>query len=250
LLSNKEKMTMKFRFLYIFPHPDDECFGPAAAMHSQLKEGHEVFLLTLTKGGATKQRHNLGVSIEEMGEIRYQEMLDVEKTLNLTSMEVLDLPDSGMKEMDPRLIEKIVYDKIVEINPDIIVSYPVHGISAFHDHLVTHAVVKRVYWELMDNKPEGLKLKRLAFFTLRDNCKPVWMNNGIRVKNSVDEEIDCVMPLNNGQIDAMVKGLECYTTYKDTIKESDVVKKIGSEICFEFYNEDIKPPVSKIEEGL
>jgi len=67
------------RILYIFPHPDDESFGPAAVIHSQIKNGHEVYLLTLTKGGATQQRHNLGLTVAEIGEVRYREMLAVEK---------------------------------------------------------------------------------------------------------------------------------------------------------------------------
>ncbi|MFC2176745.1 PIG-L family deacetylase, partial [Bacteroidota bacterium] len=35
------------RLLYIFPHPDDESFGPIPAIHQQLAQGNEVFLLTL-----------------------------------------------------------------------------------------------------------------------------------------------------------------------------------------------------------
>ncbi len=65
------------KILYIFPHPDDESFGPARAMSKQRRQGHEVYLLTLTRGGATKQRFKYGYSIEEMGEVRYREMLEV-----------------------------------------------------------------------------------------------------------------------------------------------------------------------------
>ena len=54
------------KLLYVFPHPDDESFGPAAAMHAQLRAGHDVYLLTLTRGGATKQRHKLDLSVEQM----------------------------------------------------------------------------------------------------------------------------------------------------------------------------------------
>ncbi|MFC1733666.1 PIG-L deacetylase family protein, partial [candidate division KSB1 bacterium] len=36
-------------FLYIYPHPDDESFGSAHAMSKQLRQGHEVYLLTLTR---------------------------------------------------------------------------------------------------------------------------------------------------------------------------------------------------------
>lgn len=30
--------------LYIFPHPDDESFGPAPAISAQLRRGFEVYL--------------------------------------------------------------------------------------------------------------------------------------------------------------------------------------------------------------
>jgi LmbE family N-acetylglucosaminyl deacetylase len=62
------------KILYIFPHPDDESFGPAPAIAAQKRARHEVYLLTLTKGEATKQRHRLGVSKAEMGQIRCEEM--------------------------------------------------------------------------------------------------------------------------------------------------------------------------------
>ena len=65
------------KIMYIFPHPDDESFGPAGAIHQQIKEGNEVYLLTLTKGGATKVRHQLGLSIKEMGLVRETEMQQV-----------------------------------------------------------------------------------------------------------------------------------------------------------------------------
>ena len=157
------------RFLYIFPHPDDESFGPVAAMHQQLRSGREVYLLTLTKGGATKQRFRLGLSIEEMGEVRYKEMLDVRDTLGLTGMEVLDLPDSGLKEMDPRHIERVVAEHIQTMRPNIVVTYPVHGISGFHDHLVTHAVVKRVFLQMQESGQRTIRLstRRLPFKALR-----------------------------------------------------------------------------------
>ena len=121
----------RMKILYIFPHPDDESFGPAAAMSKQRRQGHEVHLLTLTKGGATKQRHKYGYSVEEMGEVRYREMLNVAKALDLNEMTVLDLPDSGLKETDPREIEKVVIDEIERIQPHVIVFETLFGGPAF-----------------------------------------------------------------------------------------------------------------------
>src|SRR4030042_2075412 len=137
------------KILYIFPHPDDESFGPALAMSKQQRQGHEVCLLTLTRGGATKARQKLGYSIEEMGRVRYQEMLCMADVLQLAEMTVLDMPDGRLKDFDPFIMEAALTGHIMRMQPGVVGTYPVHGISGFHDPLVTHAVVKRVYIELV-----------------------------------------------------------------------------------------------------
>lgn len=232
------------RILYIFPHPDDESFGPAPVIKSQVDQGHEVFLLTLTHGGATRVRNELELSVSQMGKIRYQEMLNVEKVLQLSGMTVLDLPDSGLKEMDPREIEKIVEEHIKKIRPEIIVTYPVHGVSGFHDHLVTHAVVKRVYLQLRD---EGESyLKRLAFITIPNKVtEPVQAGNFV-MKQSDPDLIDCEVPLDSKAKDILKAALSCYETYREIIKKSGVVEKVGDKVCFEIFGEDHKPPLNDL----
>ncbi len=237
------------RFLYVFPHPDDEAFGPAGAMHRQLQQGHEVYLLTLTRGGATKQRKRLGLSVEEMGEVRYQEMLEVEKALGLSGMTVLDLPDSGLKHMDPRKIEKVVSDHIRKIQPDIFVSYPVHGISGFHDHLVMHAVAKQVFLALRE---EGVPyLKRLAFFTIPYEGDGTFKKGAdFIMKQSLPEEMDCVVSLNESNIDALKESLDCYKTYQQVIEKVQVKELVGDSIYFEIYQESFNPPLTDLTEHL
>ncbi len=198
------------KILYIFPHPDDESFGPAGAIHQQISNGHQVHLLTLTKGGATQVRFKLNLSIEQMGEVRLREMQRVKSVLNLASMKVLDFPDGGLKELDPRILERTVTKHIEEIKPDIVVTYPVHGGSGFHDHLVTYAIVKRSYLELKENNASYLK--RLAFFTMRDDSKkPSIQSDGWpRLKLSEDALIDCITPLRDEDIEKMKEALLCY----------------------------------------
>lgn len=119
------------KILYIFPHPDDESFGPAGAIHQKMSDGHEAHLLKLTRGGATQVRFKLEYSGEEMGDLRLREMHKVKEVLKLTSMTVLDFPDNGLKELDPRNLEKAVANHILEVQPDIVVTYPVHGGGGF-----------------------------------------------------------------------------------------------------------------------
>ena len=233
------------RILYVFPHPDDESFGPAPAISKQRRQGHEVFLLTLTKGGATKIRHKFDYSIEQMGEVRYGEMKEMAKVLDLTELTVLDLPDSGLKKMDPRKIERVVAGAVERIRPDILVSYPVHGVSGFHDHLVMHAVIKRVYLEL---KEKGAHyLKRLAFFTI---AKPEKQEGIFTLSWSTDEEIDCVFTTDSVDMDNFIKALDCYETYREVIEKTGVKKSVSSEIVFEIFQEDHNPPLTDLCDGI
>lgn len=240
---------MSRKILYIFPHPDDESFGPAAVIHSQIEKGHAAYLLTLTRGGATRQRHKLGLTVEEMGEVRYREMLEVEKVLGLSGMQVLDFPDSGLKELDSRILERAVQRHVEEVMPDIVVTYPVHGVSGFHDHLVTHAVVKRVYMELAD--AGAGYLKRLAFFTLPDSGEPTWTSGDMpRFKLTEQALIDCIIPLQDADIHAMSEALKCYASYKETIEKSDVLEKIGNKAYFECFAEDFTPVLDDLTDQL
>ena len=213
-------MTSSKRILYVFPHPDDESFGPAAVIYLQRQQGHEVYLLTLTRGGATKVRHKLGLTIQQMGEVRYQEMLKVEKVLRLNVMTVLDLPDSGLAEMDPRELERIVSEHIQKIRPHVVVTYPVHGVSGFHDHLVMHAVVKRLFVEL---KSKGTDYwQRLAFITIPNKVEEPMQSGTFLMKQSDKSLIDCEIPLDENAKEAMKQALLCYDTYREIIEKSGV----------------------------
>lgn len=228
------------RILYVLPHPDDESFGPAGAIDKNIKEGHEVHLLTLTKGGATKQRYRLNLTIEQMGEIRFQEMQNVQKCLNLTSMEILDLPDSGLKEMDPRDLEKIIKDYTLKINPHILITYPVHGISGFYDHLVCHAAVKRIFVELKGSS----NVKRLAFFGVTD--EDAKKNIYFPIKAFKDEEIDCIVELSEENVKAAHTALDCYETYKEVIEGTHIKEMVTRSIPFEFFQESFNPPINSL----
>ena len=167
------------RILYIFSHPDDESFGPARVMSWQRRQGHEVYLLTLTRGGATRQRHKYGYSVAKMGEVRYQEMLDVAQVLDLSGMTVLDLPDSGLKEMDPREIEAVITGHIQKIEPDVVVTDAVHGISGFFDPAVFH---------------------RAAFWTIRAG-EAAAASDLFRLTGSKAEAIDVVMTVDEVDVE-------------------------------------------------
>lgn len=233
------------KILYVFPHPDDESFGPAPAIAAQLRKGHEVYLLTLTKGEATKQRFRLGITKEEMGEIRFREMECVREVLGLTGMEVLDMPDSGLKELDPQEIEEEIKTHINKIEPEVLVTYAVHGISGFEDHLVSHAVVKSVYCDL--RRVGKSYPKRLAFFTHYNENEGEGKFN---LTSSKKEEIDCWVQASDEDYQKFYDALDCYETYQQIIEESNVKNEVGKRVPFEIFQENFNPPLTDITDRL
>lgn len=233
------------KILYVFPHPDDESFGPVPAISAQLRQGHDVYLLTLTKGEATKQRHRLGINKKEMGEIRFREMQCVEKVLGLSGMTVLDLPDSRLKNMNPIEIEQVIKKHIHEIQPEVIVTYAVHGVSGFEDHLVSHAVVKRVFCELQQKGSEYLQ--RLALYT---HYAEEEVESKFNLKSSKKEEINCWVETDEKDRQKFLAALDCYETYQQVIEDSGVKNAVGGSVPFEIFGESPEEPLENITDGL
>ncbi len=222
--------------LYVFPHPDDESFGPAPAIWQQKQQGHDVHLLTLTRGEATRQRHKHNLSKEEMGVARFKEMQCVAEKLQLASLKVLSYPDGELGAMDPRILEETLVDHIKRVKPDVLITYAVHGISGHHDHLVSHAVAKRVFCQLQDEEPE-IAPARLAFFTL-----PPPTENGDRpdhLQHSAAEAIDVIVTLTDDDLSKGTDALDCYVTYHDVIEQHQPLNTVRhSGVCFELFGEN------------
>lgn len=234
------------KILYVFPHPDDESFGPAPAMIRQRMAGHDVHLLTLTRGEATSQRHRFGYTREQMGEVRCRELQCAGEVIGLEELTILDFPDSGLKDLDPLELEEAVTRRILAVEPEVLVTYPVHGISGFHDHLVTHAVVKRTFCKLRAERPAAVR--RLAFFAVFD---PVQPSGAFQLESSEENEIDCIVEVDEKAADLGRKALSCYETYQQVIEDSGILEHVRTrDVYFEIFQEDHTPPLDDITKNL
>ena len=231
--------------LYVFPHPDDESFGPAPALARQRRDGHEVHLLTLTRGEATSQRERLDLSKEEMGRIRTEEMENVARELDLSSLTVLDLPDGALASMDPRRLASIMKTHVERTQPDVMVTYPVHGISGHPDHLVSHAVVKHLACSLRANGSDYPR--RLAFFTLPESETA---SRPDHLRTSPDDAIDCMQAFSAADMERATAALYCYETYLPVIEEHRPLDTIGDGVAFECFGEHHRPRLTDLTAHL
>ena len=99
-------------------------------------------------------------------------------------------------------------------------------------------MVKRVYVELRERVSY---LKRLAFYTITEEeaAQFEW----VHLTGSKPEEIDVVVPLDEVDLEAMRRALDCYVTYAATVEESGIKRNIPREAVFEIYQEAHDPPL-------
>jgi len=231
--------------LYVFPHPDDESFGPAPALARQQRAGHDVHLLTLTRGEATTQRERLGLSKEEMGETRRGEMQGVAQALSLASLSVLDFADGALAELDPRVLEGAVAAHVRERHPDVLATYAVPGVSGHRDHLAAHAVVKRVFCQLRGEEGAGY-LQRLALFTLPEDAD----DRPAHLTGSPEELIDARVRFSDEDRARAEEALTAYETYQPVIEEHRPLRSVAGGVCFELFQEAFAPPLGNLFDDL
>jgi hypothetical protein len=106
-------------------------------------------------------------------------------------------------------------------------------------------VVKRAYVELRERAPY---LKRLAFYTITEEeaAQFEW----VHLTGSKPEDIDVVVPLDEDDLEAMRRALDCYVTYAETIEESGIKRNIPREAVFEIYQEEHEPLLENLCERL
>jgi len=111
------------------------------------------------------------------------------------------------------------------------------------------AVVKRAYVELRERAPY---LKRLAFYTITEEeaAQFEW----VHLTGSKPGEIDVVVSLDEDDLEAMRRALDCYVTYAATIEAhrdgTGIKRDIPREAVFEIYQEARDPPLDDLIDGL
>lgn len=157
-------ISPKQKVLAIFPHPDDEV-TVAGTLIKLKKDGHEVVLACLTRGEKGKSS---GIKDEdELAKLRTAEMQRSAELIGVDRLIQSDYPDSGIEELGMDSLKKIVHQLILEVDPDVMISYDSKvGLYGHPDHRLTGKAVEKVF--LKHKGEEEFKPQRLYQVTL---CK-------------------------------------------------------------------------------
>lgn len=184
----------------IFAHPDDEAFGPCAALLVEKMAGNEVHLILATAGENGTNPDNLA----NLGEIRLREWHEAGRLLEADSMNYLGYTDGMLSnslymEVASR-IESIVRNTLQEredIETIEFMSLDLGGLTGHLDHIFMARVACYVFYRLQAEDQRFTKI-RLACLHANDhpasNCNWLYMDAG-RTPEMISETIDASVHL-------------------------------------------------------
>jgi bacillithiol biosynthesis deacetylase BshB2 len=141
--------------LVVFPHPDDESFGPAGTIANFTKSGIPVTYACLTLG---EMGRNMGnppfANRESLPQLRKQELIDACEILGIKDLRMLGFRDKTIEFEDEIEVIAAIKKIIVEVQPSLIIThYPGHGVHPDHD-ATARATVAAVKELSTEKRPE------------------------------------------------------------------------------------------------
>lgn len=143
------------RLLVIFPHQDDEIVMAGGLIQGALASGWQVKVLTVTDGGKGKIFiHGKGRSVAE---IRKNELGVAMKRIGVSDWEVGGFGDATLKYNRKWL--SWVSKKLLEYDPQIVISYDNTGLTGHPDHIALSKgifeISKTAKWDYWTVGPVG-----------------------------------------------------------------------------------------------
>jgi LmbE family N-acetylglucosaminyl deacetylase len=136
------------RVLGIFAHPDDETLCAGGTFAKYASAGAEVRVISLTQGGAGQIRDASAATRSTLRAVREKELEAAGHELGLTETRCLDYPDGGLSEIDSQVLVGLASELLIELDPDVVVTFGPDGFSGHPDHIAVGAAVTEACYQL------------------------------------------------------------------------------------------------------
>ncbi len=155
-MSEKNEDRDRTDILAVFAHPDDESWGSAGSLSIYCRRGLKCRLITASAGEAGFEPDVLAKTSEtERKNIRKAELTKAAAIIGLSSVEVLDLPDGGLKSYGSDRLAELISERIAKHSPRVVITFDETGITGHRDHITVHTATKRAF---LESAPEGSRL--------------------------------------------------------------------------------------------
>ncbi|MFQ5873238.1 MAG: PIG-L deacetylase family protein [Dehalococcoidia bacterium] len=155
------------RLLAMFAHPDDESFGPGGTIAKYASEGVEVRLIVATRGEKSTMGSSEKYGADELGAIRERELCSAAEVLGVRQVRVLGYLDTRLHEADPEELASALGRAMIEIRPDVVITFDPGGITANPDHVAVTKAVSQAFSDIYPRQQgQDLLQSRLYYWVV------------------------------------------------------------------------------------
>jgi N-acetylglucosamine malate deacetylase 2 len=149
----------KIDILAIFAHQDDESiYGGGALLKAKNDPRVRVHFLCMTLGDMSSAKKKLGITSEQLGKIRTEELKTAASVYDAENVFQLRYHDQGLSTADREALIITVVDHIESTGAELVITHDPGGITGHPDHVTTSSVVQTAF-----NKTTAQKLIYTTF---------------------------------------------------------------------------------------
>jgi LmbE family N-acetylglucosaminyl deacetylase len=134
-MDNGELTRLKKKLLFVFAHPDDESFAAGGTMAKMSHLGHEVSLICATSGCKGKSGEFEITCREQLAKHREEELEQACSILGVSDLILFHYADGTLVDQDIDLLTDRIKTTILELKPDVILTFPPDGVTGHPDHI-------------------------------------------------------------------------------------------------------------------
>ena len=230
------------RVLAIFPHPDDESYGPSGTLYRIARDPDSATAVyIMTRGEASSMGPQKGLTREQVADLRRGRLEQVDRILGLDALLIGDFPDSGMAHARLEDMAAAIGACLDALRPQVVIAHDARGVNAHPDHIAAHWALRAAL-----AGRDTIRLAMLAYNEdLAEAIKP-------RLLFATPEaEVDCVIDLDTAETDAKQACLdvhEAIVTLRDDPTDDRLLRPPLER--YSFLRESFDPPTNNLFEGL
>lgn len=128
----------RLKLMAIFAHPDDEAFGMGGTLAKYAAEGHEVYLITATRGEAGEIAEMDMATKANLPDVREQELRCACQVYGMKPPRFLNYQDGKLTTVHQgQAVGKLVR-ALRKIRPHVVATFGPEGIYGHYDHIAVH----------------------------------------------------------------------------------------------------------------
>jgi LmbE family N-acetylglucosaminyl deacetylase len=150
------------KIIFVFAHPDDESFSSGGTIIKMSQAGHEIKLITATKGEAGLVGEPPLTTQDKLGEVREKEHANAAKHLGISQIYYLGYMDGEVKNVKKKELQTKILDILEKEKPDIVVTFDKRGGSNHPDHIAVSIATTKIFPVYLKKAGKPVKLYHTA----------------------------------------------------------------------------------------